>query len=96
KWPFTYWNYESADEYVTEVSISLPEGVEITEMPANLTIQNDLMDYQLSFEAVSGNQIEVRRKVRTNRSTIPASEYDRLKALAQQILEAEEQHIVFR
>jgi tetratricopeptide (TPR) repeat protein len=96
KWPFTYWNYESADEYVTEVSINLPEGVEITEMPANLTIQNDLMDYQLSFEAVSGNQIEVRRKVRTNRSTIPASEYDRLKALAQQILEAEEQHIVFR
>ncbi len=96
KWPFTYWSYETADEYTTEVLVHLPEGVEVTEMPADFSVQNNLIEYQLTFEKTDDGLIRVLRKVKTNRSTLPASEFEKLKETAQKILEAEEQHIVFR
>jgi len=94
--PLQYWLYETADFYETEIIYQLPEGSEIVEIPENVDIHDDYIQYSLKSEKLNATSVKVIRKVTTKRNTIPADQYKLFRETVKKIVEAEDKYVVFR
>ncbi|MFM9947306.1 MAG: DUF3857 domain-containing protein [Saprospiraceae bacterium] len=95
-YPIQYWLYETADFYETEIIYQLPEGSEIVEIPEDVAINDDYIQYSLQSEKLNGNSVKVLRKVTTKKNTIPAEQYKHFRETVKKIIEAEDKYLVFR
>lgn len=96
KYPLEYCRYENTDKYITEVILTLPDGVNIIELPAALNIDNQYIKYDLTVEEMGDQKIKVLRKVTTKKDDIPADKYTDFRETVKKIIEAEDQFVVFK
>ncbi|TAE54624.1 MAG: DUF3857 domain-containing protein [Bacteroidetes bacterium] len=96
QYPLTYWEYESIDEYKTQVEIELPAGKTFSEVPQNVSVRSFFIDYQLTYEKISDQKIRVTRHVKIDRNTIPADKYDAFREVVNQINQAEDIFLAFK
>ena len=94
--PLQYWQYEDSDGYEVEIIFNLPEGSTIVEMPKNLTIKEDILDYQLTIEQLANNQLKIIRKATIKRPNISSTDYANFRKIVEQIIEAENAYIAFK
>lgn len=88
--------YENTDVYAEEISIELNSNETLEELPENVTIDKLGIKYELTFKAENVNTLKIVRTVQTNRTLIPQADYGLLKSIAEEIIEAENTHIVFK
>ena len=91
-----YWKYESNDVYETEITVQLPEGANLVELPKELTLDEAFLNYQLSVEKIDNRTIKLKRTVKTNRVTLPADHYEEFRKAIKKIIKAEDIYIAYK
>lgn len=91
-----YHNYESMNEYESEIIMNLPNGKTFSELPSNKTISYKEHKYSLVFELVDSKSLKIKRNVMVPWEVITKVEYPQYKKFVEEVLEAEEQIIGFK
>jgi hypothetical protein len=95
QFPIEYWKYENTDEYETVVTIQLPVGQKILEIPQNQNFSFKNSKYSIRY-VKEGEKLKVYRTAKLQRENIAAADYDQFKKFFNDIVEAESKYIVFK
>lgn len=90
-YPILYANYESTNEYNTEIILNIPEGKKFVEIPESKVFSFKNHHYNISYELPKPNQLLVKRKVTLDWEDIQTNEYAQYKKYVEDILATEEQ-----
>lgn len=88
--------YENVDIYQEELIINLNSNEKLEELPSDVSINKLGIQYNLSFSSSNTQTLSVKREMKTNRTMIDKADYKTLKSIAEEIIEAENTHIVFK
>lgn len=91
-----YHNYETMNEYESEIIMNLPNGKTFSDLPNNKTISYKDHKYSLVFELVDNKSLKIKRNVMVPWDIISTVEYPQYKKFVEEVLEAEEQIIGFK
>lgn len=80
---------------VDTITLELPDGFDILDMPKSVHIDNDFLTYQLTVE-VNERTIKVERRWRYKKAVIPASRYQEIKTFFDKWDEIGRQLIILR
>jgi hypothetical protein len=80
---------------VETLTIELPGGFDVLDMPKPVDIDNDFISYHVAIE-VKGEVVKVERRSRYKKAKIPASRYQEIKAFFDRLDEIGRQLIVLR
>ncbi|MBI1225468.1 MAG: DUF3857 domain-containing protein [Bacteroidetes bacterium] len=94
--PINYWNYENKDEYLEDLTINLPEGLEFTEVPKDIALNFKGTTYNIKFEKMNPRKIRVVRNIKIKRDVIPAADYPAFKQFLEDALAAESKYLAFK
>ncbi|WP_020537717.1 DUF3857 domain-containing protein [Lewinella cohaerens] len=87
-----YFNWELEDE---TLNISIPEGYELAEIPADLKIENDNLFYELTFQ-VTGQALTIKRLFKLVNDSVAQENYQTLRTAIEKIVKADAQKIAFK
>ncbi|MFL5766041.1 MAG: DUF3857 domain-containing protein [Bacteroidia bacterium] len=93
--PFNLWSFSSIENAKETMSIELPKGKLLVEMPKTVTINNDLVSYSLTFK-MSGTKLVATRSLKFNKETVSAADYNNFKDIFTKISEADSRQIAFK
>ncbi|MFN0173038.1 MAG: DUF3857 domain-containing protein [Saprospiraceae bacterium] len=96
KFPINYWEYEDTDEYHEEMNIEIPKGRQITEVPKDVTLSFEGIEYSLTFTKKSPTSLHVVRHIKIKRSNIQAKDYAEFRIFVDKVLAAENKYIAFK
>lgn len=88
--------YEDTDLYTTDVTINIPEGKKLIEVPADENLSFKGMSYALSYMRVSPTQLQVLRSFKSNRNSIPKEDYTAFQTFLEKIVKAESKMIAYQ
>ncbi|QYJ68035.1 transglutaminase domain-containing protein [Flavobacterium litorale] len=91
-----YTRYEDANEYDTEVILTIEEGKKFTEIPENKTLSFKKHQYSIKYELVNPTTLKVTRKVQLPWDTITTEEYAEYKKYVEEAIAAEESIVGFK
>jgi hypothetical protein len=78
-----------------EITLHIPAGQKIEDLPTNAEIKSSYGRYQISFD-VTGDIVIARRKIAFNKMEVPAADYAKLKAFLSQIARADRCSVVLK
>ncbi|MEX1002502.1 MAG: DUF3857 domain-containing protein [Crocinitomicaceae bacterium] len=84
-----YFDYAIAKEILT---LKIPEDKQLAEVPKNLSISNEFLDYELSFE-LKDKTLTVDRSIEFKVTTIPVEKFEDFKRTMDQVIKADELQI---
>ncbi|MEZ4794395.1 MAG: transglutaminase-like domain-containing protein [Flavobacteriaceae bacterium] len=87
------------EKVVTEITIEVPNGFEVVEMPESLLIQNDLVDITVDYNnqnVSSGNQVSYRKSINFKKRNIEKKQFDLWNETFQKLRETIQQQIVIQ
>lgn len=88
--------YENVDVYEEVLTFSLNANETLEELPSDVNINKLGIEYSLTFSSNDSKTLIVKRIMKTNRKIVDKAEYQTLKTIAEEIIEAENTHIVFK
>ncbi|MFT5819771.1 MAG: cytochrome c-type biogenesis protein CcmH/NrfG [Crocinitomix sp.] len=88
KYGVELWKYFSFSVAVENLSITMPEGKRLAEKPENVSLSNELIDYELSFKVEAG-VLKVYRKIHFKQSKIELADYQLFKDSMEKIITAD-------
>jgi transglutaminase-like putative cysteine protease/thioredoxin-like negative regulator of GroEL len=94
--PISYWKYEDKDEYLEDLTISLPDGKQFTEMPKDVDLNFNGTTYTIKYKKIEGGKIKVVRAININRDVIPAADYPAFKQFLEDALAAESKYLAYK
>ncbi|RYE55308.1 MAG: DUF3857 domain-containing protein [Sphingobacteriales bacterium] len=95
KFPLEYWQYENTDDYETILTIHIPSGKKVVEMPKSETFTFKGNKYSIQYK-MAGDKLIVTRKASLARDNIMPSEYSAFKEFMSKIVKAESKYIAFK
>jgi tetratricopeptide (TPR) repeat protein len=95
QFPIDYWNYENTDAYDAVVTIQVPAGQKIIEVPANQNFTFKGSTYSMKYVR-EGEKLKVYRTARLQRENIAPADYEQFKKFFNDIVEAESKYVVFK
>lgn len=96
-YPIEYWNYETIDEYDTQVIIKIPEGAGFIDIPSDEILTFNQLHYEIRYRKKSNQELEITRRFVNNRPQhIMPEEYAAFKSFFEKILKAEQRFIAFK
>ncbi|WP_395062299.1 transglutaminase domain-containing protein [Flavobacterium sp.] len=96
KYDIDYFNYETSNDYLSEVIIDIPIDKKITEIPEGKTFVFKGHKYVISFELLKPNSLKVVRTVTLNWDKITTLDYPEFKKYVDDVIAAEEQIVGFK
>jgi tetratricopeptide (TPR) repeat protein len=94
-YPFNLWSFSSIENAKETMSIEVPKGKLLVEMPKSVTINNDLLSYSLSFKMV-GTKLMATRSLKFNKEIVSPADYNSFKETFTKISEADSRQIAFK
>lgn len=94
-YPFNIWSFSSIENAIEELSIELPKGKLLVEMPKSVVINNALLSYSLTFK-MSGTKLIATRSFKFNKDIVTVEEYDSFKETFTKISEADSKQLAFK
>mgnify|MGYP000608831952 CR=1 FL=1 len=94
--PINFWEYKDTDECLEVISIKVPEGRQITEVPKDVTLRFEGIEYSLTYTKKSPTSLHVVRHIKTSRSNIQAKDYAEFRIFVDKVLAAENKYIAFK
>ncbi len=96
KFAIAYWDYEETDQYDETVTVSVPEGRRISDIPKDVNLSFNGTVYSLRYVRDGDTRLNIIRTIKVNRDNIPAEKYDEFKKFVQAIVTAENKYVAFR
>ena len=95
-YPLNYNRYEDTDEYVTQVTVNLPDGMSFSSLPNSEKFQFNEMLFTLTYRRVTPEQLEITRRFKSDRKSISASDYPAFRSFMEKIVKAELKLIAYQ
>jgi tetratricopeptide (TPR) repeat protein len=95
KYPIEYWEFTSADREVETLTLIIPQGKIITEMPKSQKYSCFLADYSIQYK-MQGNKIVATREFIFKDDFVPAEKYNELKDFYAKVVTADAEQIAFK
>ncbi|MEZ4796553.1 MAG: transglutaminase domain-containing protein [Flavobacteriaceae bacterium] len=95
-YPIDYMQYENLDEYYSTYNLYIDEGMSFIEIPKNRKITFKEHLYEISFELIKNNHLQVTLHAKPSLKRILPEDYLEFKTFIKSILEAEEAFIGFK
>ncbi|MBI4944900.1 MAG: tetratricopeptide repeat protein [Bacteroidetes bacterium] len=95
KYPIEYWEYTSADREIETLTISIPHGKTITDMPKSQKYSCFLADYSIQYK-LQGNKIVATREFIFKDDFVPVEKYNELKDFYAKVVTADAEQIAFK
>lgn len=96
KYPIDYASYESVDRYVTNYTVTVPEGQVFTDMPEDVKLNYKGHSYERTYKKLSDNKLQVIVVARPGKEDISTEEYEEFKDFVTDVLEAKEAFIGYK
>lgn len=93
--PFNVYSFTSLEYAIEEMTIDVPKGKVLVEMPKAVVINNALLSYSLTFK-MSGTKILATRTMKYNKEIVSPEEYAAFKDAFTKISEADAKQIAFK
>jgi tetratricopeptide (TPR) repeat protein len=93
--PFELWQYERYEVLEETLTVTLPTGKVLAEVPKSVNISSSFATYSLKF-SVNKNVITATRKITYPKSRIPVSDYSEMKEFFHKVAEADSKQYGFR
>lgn len=90
-----FWRYDYADAMTETMSISIPKGKTLVEVPKSVHFKYKSTTYDITYK-VEGDKLIAERKVINGEKIIPASEYDAFKEFYNKIIQEDHKQIGFK
>jgi hypothetical protein len=94
--PINYWNYENKDEYLEDLTVNLPDGLQFTDVPKDVSLSFNGTTYSIKFEKLDARKIRVVRNIKIKRDVIAAADYPAFKQFLEDALAAESKYLAFK
>ena len=91
-----YFNYETNNEYHSEVILNIPEDKKFVEVPEGKSFSYKGHKYQIAFELIKPNSLKVSRNVVLTWDKITVAEYLEYKKYVEDVIAIEEQIVGFK
>jgi hypothetical protein len=95
KFPLSLWEFSTTPYDRELMSIQLPAGKKLVEVPKNISYQCSSLSYSLTY-AVKGDQVIVTREVKYLKDYVPVEEYAQFKDVVIKMAEADKQQLAFK
>jgi len=95
KLPIEYWDYTSADREFEKMTIVIPQGKTVAEMPKSQKVTCFLADYSIQYK-VQGNKIIATREIIYKDDYVPVEKYKELKTFYTNVVSADAEQIAFK
>jgi hypothetical protein len=95
KFPFNVWEFDGADELKETITLDIPTGKILAEIPKNVTLTCPNYDYSLTFVVASG-KVTVTRKIKMKKDVVPITDYTVFKDFCIKVAEADRKQIGFK
>jgi len=96
EFPVEYWRYEDADNYETVITVNIPAGKKLIEVPKSESFQFGKNSYSIEFLPVGDNKLQITRKAKLERNDISPNEYGSFKEFLNKIVKVESKYIAFK
>lgn len=94
-YPFNLWAFSSIENASEELTIELPKGKLLVEMPKSIVINNDLLSYSLTFK-MTGTKLLATRSLKFNKEIVSPEEYNTFKETFTKVSEADSKQVAFK
>ncbi|MET0462558.1 MAG: DUF3857 domain-containing protein [Chitinophagaceae bacterium] len=94
--PLEYWRYEDVDTYETDITLNLPAGKKLIEVPKPESFQFGNSSYSITFAAQGDSKLQVIRKAKLARQDIDMNDYGGFKDFFNKIIKVESKYIAFK
>lgn len=95
KYPIRVWSYLQYNVSEEVVTLTLPEGTKLVELPANVHLKCNAADYTVTYKAV-GNKILAKRTVKILADIVPVAEYNDFKKFFEKVVEEDTRQLAFK
>ncbi len=95
KFPLNLWTFSTTPYDREQMSIQLPAGKKLVEVPKNIRYECPALTYSLTYE-VKGEQVIVTREVKYLKEQVPVEEYSKFKEVVIKMAEADKQQLAFK
>ncbi len=92
---FNIWDFSAMESASEELSIELPKGKVLAEMPKSVVINNSLISYNLTFKML-GAKLVATRVMKYNKEIVSPEEYASFKETFTKISEADARQVAFK
>ncbi len=93
--PLELWSYTSSDTILENMSLVIPEGMVLAELPKDVKINSPFLDYALTFKLES-NVLAMTRLEVIKASVIEVEEYPEFKQILDKIVRSDDLQLGFR
>lgn len=95
KFPIELWQYYTGEYYSEEITVVIPEGKVLSEVPAPVNLNGKYISYSLSY-AVEGRTLKARRVMQINNDVVAPEDYQSFKNMVGQMVKADKQNLAFK
>lgn len=96
KFDIQYIDYESSNQYDSEVILNIPSDKSFSEIPENKTFNFLNHKYSITYQLINKNSLKVSRKVTIPWDNISTTQYVEFKKFVENVIETEEQIVGFK
>lgn len=94
EYPVEFWKYTSMDYAKEQLTIYVPSGQRLVDVPENISFSSDYGTYKMSFRS-TGNKLIVTRVLELKKDFIPTEEYHVAQKFFQKVIDSDAQQIAF-
>lgn len=91
-----YWRYETVDRYETTVTVNIPAGKKVVDLPKTQEFKFKKNRYLISYQQKQDGKVVVERKAELYRDDIAPVDYPAFKEFLSNIVKAESKYIAFK
>ena len=93
--PFNVWSFSSIENATEELTIEVPKGKLLVEMPKTVLINTPMVTYSLNFK-MAGTKLVATRSLKFNKEIVSPEEYNAFKETFTKISEADSKQVAFK
>ncbi len=93
---FDFISYENTDRYEESIQVELANTNSFVEVPENIYTEYNGSTYNIEFEKVSDQKMNIKRSYNVNRVNIQPNEFEEFKKFVTKVNDAENTHLLFK
>lgn len=94
--PIDLWQVFQAEEYEQDVLVKAPAGKQVLEIPNDVSINNEYIEYDIRYAAADAGGVKIYRRIRLKNDIVPVKDYKRFREDMLKVVEADKITLAFR
>lgn len=95
KYPINFWDRYQFDVTKENITITMPSGKVLAEMPKNVSISCSAATYKVTYK-VAGNKLEAMREMRIKTDVVTPAQYAEVKKFFEKVVEEDTRQLAFK